>query len=383
MRSNEKTEQLELIGFLKRAALPMAAAWDEQCHIPADFIQKMAGEGYFGTLVSAEDGGKGWDAHAFGMLCEQIGMVSASLLSILTVHSMTTHAVSQWGTPEQKAQWLRDLATGKKMAAFALTEPEIGSDASHIRCQVECVDEGFRLSGEKKWISFGQYADVFLVMAQLDAKPVALLVPRDTKGFSVSPMGGVLGFRAAGLAKLSFDGCELPAHALIGTVGSGFSHVASASLDLGRFCVGFGCLGMIEACIMDAVLYARKRRQFEVPIIKHQLIQGLLADMMTGAESVRGLCARAATLRAAGDPECILATTTAKYAASRMASRVASDAVQVHGAVGCAEGSRVERMFRDARICEIIEGSNQMQQMMIARNGASTYLCLNREWERA
>lgn len=376
-------DRARLMEFLQRHAVAAAADWDAAGRVPPAFLQQMAEAGYFGTLVSEADGGLGWDAHGFGMLCEQVGMVSGSLLSILTVHSMATHAVAQWGTSVQKAQWLRELATGRKIGAFALTEPEIGSDAAHILSEVAACDDGFRLTGHKKWISFGQHADLFLVMARMGLQSVALLVPRDTPGFAIAPMGEVLGFRAAGLAELTFDGCVLPQEALVGAVGSGFSHIASACLDVGRYCIAFGCLGMIEACTMDAVLYARNRRQFDVPLIKHQLIQELLADMMTDAQMVRQLCSRAATLRQAGDPESILATTMAKYAASRFASKVASAAVQVHGANGCATGLRVERMFRDARICEIIEGSNQMQQMMIARNGVATYLKLHRTWEKA
>lgn len=377
-------KRTSVIRFLQQQAVPEAAGWDAQGQIPKSFLARMAQAGYVGTFVDPAYGGQGWGAHDFGMLCEQVGMASASLLSILTVHSMTTQAVAQWGTAAQKTRWLRALATGEQMAAFGLTEPEIGCDAAHINSQVEALNDGFRLTGEKKWISFGQHADLFLVMARLDGQqPVALLVPRETPGLTVTPMGDTLGFRAAGLAMLAFDRCVLPAEALVGAIGSGFSHIAASSLDLGRFCVGFGCLGMIEACTMDAVLYARKRRQFDVPIIKHQLIQELVADMITRAQMIRHLCGHAASLRQAADPESILATTTAKYAASRAASRVASDAVQIHGAMGCATGARVERMFRDARICEIIEGSNQMQQMMIARNGAATYLKLNRQWEKA
>jgi len=377
-RQNRETA----VRFMQAHAVPQATAWDEQGEIPRAILTRMADQGLLGTFIGTGQGGRGWDALSFGLLCEQTGAASASLLSILTVHSMTLQAVAQWGTPEQKQRWLQSLATGKTLAAFALTEPDIGSDASNITTRIEPEGTGYRLTGRKKWISFGRHADVFLVMARQDKLPVALLVPRDTPGLTVAPMTGLLGFRSAGLAEITFDNCPLPAAALVGRIGGGFSHVASASLDLGRFCVAFGCLGIIEACTLDAVVYARRRRQFGVPIFQHELILELIADMITGAKSVRQLCYHAAALRQAAEPESILETTVAKYAASRTAARVAGHAVQVHGAMGCSTQTRVERMFRDARICEIIEGSNQMQQLMIARNGAAEYLREARRLEK-
>lgn len=364
----------EVEEFAQCSEMTRAGEWDQQERVPQALLDDMAAEGLFGTFINPADGGRGWDALSFGLLCEQIGSISASLLSILTVHSMTLQAVNQWGSKQQKQRWLKKLATGKELAAFALTEPEIGSDASNINAAITETDCGFNLNGKKKWISFGQHADVFLVIVRAGTQPAALLVPRTTPGLHVTPMSGLLGFRAAGLAELTFDNCPLPPEALLARIGGGFSHVAAASLDLGRFCVAFGCLGIIEACTMDAVAYARRRKQFGVPIFQHQLVLELLADMITAARGVRRLCYHAAELREAGEPESILETTVAKYEASRSAARVAGSAVQIHGATGCSSQTRVERMFRDARICEIIEGSNQMQQIMIARNGAPAYL---------
>lgn len=362
--------------FAARFTPREATAWDHAQEIPPDVIGELGKAGIMGACLPREDGGRGWDAMSFGRLCAELGSVSLSLASVFTVHCMVVEALRVWGTEEQKARRLGPMARGGIVGAFALTEPERGSDAAHIQTTLSEREDHYVLCGKKKWISYAQRADVFLVFAQLDGtQPTACLVPANTAGLSVTPMRNLLGFRAAMLGEITFNNCIVPRNDIVGRPGGGFSHVANCSLDLGRFIVAFACLGCMEACLSDSVAFARTRHQFGVPLTGHQLILEMIGDMITAVKVSEQICRRAAELRQAADPAAIVETTVAKYFVSRAAAEVADKAVQIHGAIGCsADESRAERLFRDARICEIIEGSNQMQQLMIARSGMVEYV---------
>ncbi|MDP3517013.1 MAG: acyl-CoA dehydrogenase family protein [Pseudohongiella sp.] len=344
--------------------------------MPAAVPAVLAHAGLLGTFISTEHAGRGWDAVSFGWLCAELGQCSLSLLSIVTVHSMVMEAIRLSGTEQQRAEWLPVLAQGKKMGAFALTEPDFGSDATGIQTSlVECA-EGYRVSGRKKWISYAARADVLLVFGKLeDGSAVACLLPTDAPGLRITPMKGLLGFRAAMLAEIEMNDCVIPAANLIGRKGAGINYVAAGALDLGRLAIAFGSLGAMEACVTDSVTYARQRKQFGQSLSKHQLIQQMLADMITSYKAAERLCVYAAELRTVGDPMAAVETATAKYFASTHAVTVANHAVQIHGAAGCsAAESRTERFYRDLKITELIEGSNQMQQIMIAQNGMGEFV---------
>ncbi len=353
-----------------------AGSWDIAQEMPRETVARLGASGLLGCFIPKEMGGAGWDALSFGMLCSELGGVSLSLVSIVTVHSMFLEALRAWGTAGQKDEWLARMISGEAMGAFALTEPDRGSDAVHI--QTEFVEDGAEIviTGRKKWISYAQRADVFLVFGQLGgSRPSACIVPRSTPGLEVRPMRNLLGFRAAMLGEITFDHCRVPLSSIVGRPGNGFTHVANCSLDLGRFAVAFGCLGCMEACTSDSVSFAKKRMQFDKPLMSHQLIQEMISDMITSVKAARQLCRHAAGLRDALDPSSIVETTVAKYFTSRAAVEVAGKAVQIHGAIGCsADEGRIERFYRDARIGEIVEGSNQMQQLMIARSGSVEFL---------
>lgn len=351
-------------------------AWDQAEDLPASVPAALASAGLLGTFIGTEYGGRGWDAVSFGLLCAEFGQSSLSLLSVLTVHSMVMEAIRQSGTAQQREQWLPLLAQGKKLGAFALTEPDFGSEATGIQTSLSACAEGFCINGRKKWISFAARADVLLVFGKLeDGSAVACLLPTDTPGLSITPMKGLLGFRAAMLAEIHMQDCVIPAANIIGRKGAGINYVAAGALDLGRLAIAFGSLGAMEACVTDSVTYANKRKQFGQPLSRHQLIQQMLADMMTSYKAAERLCLHAAQLRASGDPMATMDTATAKYFTSTQAVAVAHQAVQIHGAAGCsASESRTERFYRDLKITEIIEGSNQMQQMMIAQNGMGEFM---------
>lgn len=225
-----------------------------------------------------------------------------------------------------------------------------------------------RINGRKKWITYGQIADLFLVFAQYEGKPTAFLVERDRPGLTIRPLRGILGTKASMLAELHFDECEIPRDNLLGAVGFGFTAVGSSALDWGRYSVACGCVGIAQACLEASLEYSSKRKQFGVYIKEHQLIRRMITNIVTNVEAARLMCYQAGYLKDSGDPEAAMAAFKAKYFASVIANQVAQDAVQIHGANGCSDGYPVERYLRDAKVMEIIEGSSQIQQLIIAKD---------------
>jgi len=359
----------EAAAWIDESVMPFSNVWEEKQELPREVIDAFAGRGYFGAALPKEWGGLGLDSISFGLLCGEIARGSVSLLSRLTVHNMASQAILRWGTPEQKARFLPTLATGEKLGAFALTEPEIGSDAVNIKTRISETGGGLLVDGVKQWTSMGDRADVFLVMGGLaeGTGAAAVLVERNTEGLSTEEMKNLLGFRAAGVSKVTLDKCRIPLDNLIGNLGGGFTYVASHALDHGRYCVGWGGVGVMDGCLQACVDYAANRKQFDQPLRGHQLIQEMLANMAMDYEAARALALQCAVQREEGDPNSIMSTAMAKYFSSRASLRVASDAVQIHGGNGCGDEYPVQRYFRDAKICEIIEGSSQMQQLMISR----------------
>jgi alkylation response protein AidB-like acyl-CoA dehydrogenase len=355
--------------FADEAIAPRADEFDREESLPAALVKRLAREGYLGATVPREFGGLGMEPVAYGLLHEEVGRACSSVRSLLTVHAMTAHAVRRWGTREQKAKWLPRLASGETVAAFALTEPEVGSDARSVMTSAEADGGSYVLEGRKKWVTYGQAADLFLVFAKCGGRDCAFLVERETPGLSVRPIRGMLGVRASMLAELHLGGCRVPRENLVGREGAGFAYVASTALDLGRYTVAWGCVGIGRACLEASLAYASERRQFGAELREHQLIQRMLTDMIAQVKAARLLCHQAGALRAAGDPRSVTETSVAKYFASTVAARAAADAVQIQGARGCSAESSVQRYLRDSKIMEIIEGSTQMQQINIARSG--------------
>lgn len=360
--------------------VPFADSYDQDQQTPPEMIQTLAKAHYLGGLVPPEYGGKGMDVLSWGLLCEEVGRGSASILSLLTVQSMVIQTVLKWGTAQQKAQWLPKLATGEVIGAFALTEPRIGSDARNIESTATLNEDGtYTLIAQKKWISFGQSADIYLLFAKVGDQPTAFIVEAKSPNFKVEPIKGMMGFRSANLANLHLDGVIVSADQMVGKPGFGFSHIASTALDQGRYCIAWGCVGLSRASLEASLDYAGARNQFGKPLVEHQLIQQMLTDMMVKTKAARLLCLDAARLKMSGEPSLIMETSASKYYASRIAVESANDAVQIHGANGFSEEFPVQRYFRDAKVMEIIEGSTQMQQMIIARNGFQQHQMTQRE----
>lgn len=354
--------------FADEEIKPYADRFNREERVPAELIEKLAQNKYLSTVVSEEWGGLGMDMVTFGLLNEEIGRACSSVRSLLTVHGMVSYALLRWGSQQQKETWLPRLATGEAIGAFALTEPNVGSDARNIETVAEQRNGAYILTGEKKWITYGQIADLFLVFAQRDGKPVAFLVERDTPGLTTTPMRGLLGMRAARVARVHLKECKIPKENAVGGAGFGFSAVALSALDIGRYSVAWGCVGIGQACLDACLEYSSERKQFGELLRRHQLIQRMIANMVTNVKAARLLCYYAGYVHDVNHPNATNETLVAKYFASTMASRVASDAVQIHGGNGCGAEYSVQRYYCDAKVMEIIEGSNEMQQILISRN---------------
>ena len=324
--------------------------------------------GYLGALLPEAYGGREMNMVSLAMMHEEFGQGCSSLRSLLTVHGMAALAVLKWGTAEQREYWLKKLATGSAIGAFALTEPNVGSDAKSIETTAVLTDDGYILNGKKKWITFGQIADVFLFFAKLDGKPTSFLVEKNSPGLTIKPIGGLLGLRASGTAELNLVDCRIPKENLVGGPGFGLSHVALYSLDYGRYSIACGSVGIGQACLDECIHYSRKRKQFGEPLRQHQLIQKMITEMVVNVKAARLLCYHAGYLKDNGDPDSIMETWNAKYFASTMLDKITSDAVQIHGANGCSSEYPVERYYRDAKIMAIIEGTTQMHEVLIATN---------------
>jgi hypothetical protein len=355
--------------FVDEAVIPYAAENDRQERMPVEDIHRIARLGYLGAVLPEAVGGAGMDMISFGLLNEELGRGCSSLRSLLTVHSMAAVAIQRWGSKVQKEEWLPRLAGGEKIGAFALTEPNVGSDAKNIETAARTEGDEYVLNGEKRWITFGQMADLFLVFAKCEGQPAALLVERETPGLSIRPVSGMLGVRASMLAELCLRDCRIPKGNLVGRLGFGLSHVAAAALDCGRYSVAWGTVGIAQACLEASLRYTNRRKQFGNYLKEHQLVRQMISEMITNVEAARLLCYQAGYLKDKGDPAAIIQTSMAKYFASRTASKASIDAVQLHGANGCSSSYPVERYLRDARIMEIIEGSTQIQQLTIADYG--------------
>ncbi|HYP26946.1 MAG TPA: acyl-CoA dehydrogenase family protein [Blastocatellia bacterium] len=374
LTDQQKKAQAAFREFARTNVAPHAGEFDQQESLPAELIKKVAAQGYLGATVPEASGGRQVDSITFGLLNEEIGRACSSLRSLLTVHCMSTHAVYRWGSKHLKERFIPRMASGETVTAFALTEPDVGSDAKSVKTSATLSGDSYILNGSKKWISFGQVADLFLVFAQSEGRPTALVVERDSPGLSITPITGLLGVRASMVAELRFEDCRVPVENLVGRAGVGFSHVASTALDLGRYSVACGCVGIAQACLESCVRYSNERTQFGSPIKDFQLIQAMTTEMIANVKAARLLCYHAGFLRDAGDPRAIIETSIAKYFASRTATKAAGDAVQIHGANGCSNHYPVERYLRDSKIMEIIEGSTQMQQITIARYGSQEIL---------
>lgn len=374
LSTQQKNAQAEFRAFVNEEICPHASECDRQEFTPPKIIRKLANHGFLGAIIPQVFGGQKMDMITYGILNEEIGRGCSSIRSLLTVHSMVAHALGKWGTKSQKEYWLPKLASGEIIGAFALSEPNVGSDAKSVETTATLAGNGYILNGQKKWITYGQIADVFLVFAKFEGKPTAFLVEKNSPGLSIKPISGILGVKASMLAELQFADCYVPLENLVGKLGFGFSYIAASALDYGRYSVAWGCVGIAQACLEACIQYTSERKQFDVYLKEHQLIRQKITQMITNVKAARLLCYQSGYLKEINDPNSIIETSIAKYFASTTATKIANDAVQIHGGNGCSSEYPVERYLRDSKIMEVIEGSTQIQEITIAESGYQNYL---------
>jgi alkylation response protein AidB-like acyl-CoA dehydrogenase len=359
--------------FARQEIAPFADQYDHDEQVPMDVIRSLSGRGYLGLFLPQEWGGGASDMITYGLLNEEIGRACSSVRSLITVHGMVAQAILKWGSDDQRKSWLPRLASGQTLGAFAATEANVGSDLNRVETTAERVRDGYVLNGRKRWVTFGQIADLFLVLASCDDKPTTFLIERHRSNLSTQPIRGMLGVRASMLADVQMEDCWIPEENLVGREGFGLLAVISDALSLGRYSVAWGCVGIAQACLEAALHYTSERKQFGILLREHQLIQEMIGEMVTGVKAARLLCCRAGYLKDMGDAREVMETFVAKYFASRAAMKAALDAVQIHGANGCSSQYPVQRYLRDAKVMEIIEGSNQIQQITISSYGYQEY----------
>ncbi|AWV02224.1 acyl-CoA dehydrogenase [Burkholderia sp. JP2-270] len=357
--------------FATEMLAPNAAQWDHDAQLPDAVVAQLGELGLLGMIVPQELGGSYTDYVAYALAMEEIAAGDAACATLMSVHnSVGCGPILGFGTPAQKERWLADMASGRVIGAFCLTEPQAGSEANNLRTRAELRDGKWVLNGAKQFVTNGQRAGVAIVFAMTDPEAgkrgiSAFLVPTDTPGFIVGKPEKKMGIRASDTCAITFENCAIPEENLLGNRGEGLK-IALSNLEGGRIGIAAQALGIARAAFDKARRYAGERVQFGKPIAEHQAIQQKLADMATQINAARLLVHHAAKLRTAGLP-CLSEASQAKLFASEMAERVCSDAIQIHGGYGYLVDYEVERHYRDARITQIYEGTSEVQRMVIAR----------------
>jgi hypothetical protein len=372
----ELTDEQRLIretarDFTDNEIVPVARDNDRNERFDTELVEKLADMGFLGAIVSEEYGGRGLDYRTYALIVEEVGRGDSSARTVVSVQtSLVCSSIERWGTEQQKHEWLPRLCSGEALGCFGLTEPSSGSDAASLKTRAVKVDGGWKLNGQKQWISMGNYAKVALIFAQTDPEKAhrglaCFLVPTDSEGFSSGEIHGKLGLKASDTAELSLSDVEVPDAAMLGEIGDGFK-VAMSALDSGRYSVAAGCVGISQGCVNASVQYAKEREQFGRPIGAFQLVQAMIADMIVDTEAARGLVWRAGWLKDSGKPS-TTETSIAKLYATEAAVRNANLAIQVHGGSGYVDDHPVERYLRDARVATLYEGTSQIQKLIIGR----------------
>jgi alkylation response protein AidB-like acyl-CoA dehydrogenase len=369
LSSSQKAHYGQFKAFVATEVEPFVEQWDREQKHPDSIIALLAKSGYLGSTLPSKYGGKAWDFITFGLLNEALGRGSSALTDLITVQAMVSMTLLKWGTDEQRETWLPQLARGETIGAFALTEPGAGSAIESLETRFRRIDgsNNLVLNGQKKWISYGQVAGLFLVFGNLEQKPLACLMSQGTPGLEIEPINEMLGFRAAGLAQINFHDVEVASNNLVGKPGYALSHVAPLGLQYGRISTACSATGLLRGCFEESISYAATRKLGNQIVGDMGMIRSMIARMGTDLEAARLLCYAACRAEDEHLPESFAKTLMAKYHSSRAAVRAAADAVQIRGASGCHESSRVARYYRDAKLMEILEGTTQVHEHLIGK----------------
>ena len=357
--------------FAREQLWPNAARWDRDHHFPREAHQGLAALGAYGICVPEEYGGANLDYHTLALVLEEIAAGDGGTSTAISVTNCPVNAILlRFGNAAQKRQWLTPLARGEMLGAFALTEPHVGSDASALRTTALRDGDGYVLNGVKQFITSGKNGQVVIVVAVTDKGAgkkgmSAFLVPTDTPGYRVASLEHKLGQHSSDTAQISLENCRIPHENLIGAEGEGY-RIALGGLEGGRIGIAAQSVGMARSAFEVALDYAKQRESFGQPIFSHQAVGFRLAECATQIEAARQLIWHAAALRDAGRP-CLKEAAMAKLFASEMAERVCSIAIQTLGGYGYVADFPVERIYRDVRVCQIYEGTSDVQKILIQR----------------
>ena len=361
--------------YVQDRIAPHAARWSKEAHFPNDELQGLAALGCYGVAVPTDYSGAGLDYLALAVILEEIAAGDGATSTIVSVNNCPVCSILMaWASEAQKQRWLKPLAKGEMLGAFCLTEPHVGSEAGGLKTTARRDGADYVIDGVKQFITSGKNGDVAIVMARTDKAAgkdlgkrgiSAFIVPTKTPGYTVARLEDKLGQHASDTAQIVFENCRVPAANLIGEEGQGLK-IALSGLEGGRIGIGAQAIGMARAAFEAALAYAKERVAFGKPIFEHQAVQFRLADMATQIEAARQLVHHAASLKDAGVP-CLKEAAMGKLFASEMAERVCSDAIQTFGGYGYVSDFPVERIWRDVRVCQIYEGTSDVQKILIGR----------------
>ena len=357
--------------FAQEQLWPNAAKWDKEHHFPKDVHKGLAQLGAYGICVPEEFGGANLDYLTLAVVLEEIAAGDGGTSTAISVTNCPVNAIlMRYGNAEQKKKWLTPLALGAMLGAFCLTEPHVGSDASNMSTTARKVGDNYIINGVKQFVTSGKNGDVAIVIAMTDKGAgkkgmSAFIVPTNSPGYSVARLEDKLGQHSSDTAQINFDNCRIPADNLIGQEGEGYK-IALGALEGGRIGIAAQSVGMARSAFECALDYAKQRESFGQPIFNHQAVGFRLADCATQIEAARQLIWHAAALRDAGRP-CLKEAAMAKLFASEMAEQVCSAAIQTLGGYGYVSDFPVERIYRDVRVCQIYEGTSDVQKIIIAR----------------
>ena len=358
--------------FAQAELAPHAGRWDEEGWIPDAVVAKLGELGFLGMVVPEEWGGTFSDYVAYALAMEEIAAGCAATATLMSVHnSVGCGPILAWGSSAQKKAWLPDMAAGRKIGCFCLTEPQAGSEANNLKTRAVLKDGRWVLNGSKQFVTSGKRAAVAIVFAVTDPELgkkglSAFIVPTDTPGFNSQKLEHTLGIRASDTCAIVLEDCAIPQENLLGPRGKGLA-IALSNLEGGRIGIAAQALGIARAAFEAALGYARERTQFGKKLLEHQSIANYLADMHTRINAARLLILHAARMRTEGIP-CLSEASQAKLYASEAAEWVCTKAIQIHGGYGYLADYPVERHYRDARITQIYEGTSEIQRLLIARN---------------
>jgi methoxymalonate biosynthesis protein len=360
-------ELADAIAFVTELVGDQANAWDRQGRLPRELIRELGAKGLLCAEVPLQLGGLGLTSQQNGEFTAHVGSLCSSLRSLMTSQGMAAWTIQRFGSGKPRSAYLSRL-TGGELAGVAFSEPAAGSDLSAMSTQIRLEGDSVFIDGHKVWVTGADYADLLVVFGRYAKGAAAVVVPTSAPGVRVERVPDPLGCRAAGHANVCLDSVCLPAESLLGGAGQPLALLVTSALTYGRLSVAWGCVGILSACLTAAVRHARTRRQFDKPLASHQLVARHLAELFVAGQIARRMCEEASRCWDTGSPEMVTAAVVAKHVGANHAARGAAAAVQVMGSAGAHDSHPVARAYRDAKLMEIIEGSNEICQLLLAEH---------------